>query len=71
VAFSIPSIILPRQEIIAEQLFDLGFFVSDMFTRLGIELHDLHFAWHSALVFGRRIEVTRTSGRFQLDFVAA
>ena len=52
-------------------LFDLGFFVDHMLTRLGIELHDLHFVRHSALVFISGVEVTCTCSRFQLNFVAA
>lgn len=52
-------------------LLDLCFFIRHVLAYFGIELHDLHFRRRGALVFGRRVEVTRTGGRFQLDFVAA
>ena len=53
------------------ELLDLCFFVRHVLAYFGIEFHDLHFRRRGALVFGRRVEMTRTGGRFQLDFVAA
>jgi hypothetical protein len=53
------------------RLLDLGFFVHHVLACLGIELHDLHFCRHRALVLVGGVEVTRTCGRFQLDFVAS
>src|SRR5579864_2879342 len=52
------------------RLFDLGFFVLNVLTDDGIELHDRHLFRHVALVLRRGVEVTRTSGRLQLDLVA-
>lgn len=54
-----------------DRLLDLCFFVFNVLTDFWIELHDRHFFRGSTLVFGSRVEVTRTCGRFQLDFVAA
>jgi hypothetical protein len=54
-----------------DDLLDLGFFVFNMLTDFWIEFHDRHFFRSRTLVFGSRVEVTRTGGRFQLDFVAA
>src|SRR5690606_27753032 len=51
-----------------EQLLDLGFFIHHMLASNGIELLDLHFLRHSALVLGRGVEVTRTRAGFQFDF---
>ena len=41
------------------------------FPHLRVEFHDRHFFRRGALVLGRRVEVTRSCGRLQLDFVAA
>jgi hypothetical protein len=51
-------------------LLQLGFFVSHMLTRDGIELHDLHLLGHGLLVLGRGVEVTRTGARLELDLVS-
>mgnify|MGYP001798516138 CR=1 FL=1 len=46
------------------ELLDLRFFIRDMLACFRIKLHDLHFRRRGSLVFGSRVEVTRTGGRF-------
>jgi hypothetical protein len=41
-----------------------------MFSYNWVVLHDFNFFWFRALVFGRCVEVTSSSGRFQFDFFA-
>jgi hypothetical protein len=52
------------------RLLQLRFLVHHMLAGLGIELHDLHFFGHGALVFAGGIEMSGTGRRFQFDFVS-
>jgi len=51
------------------QLFDFGFFVDHMLAHDGIELLDLHFIRHSALVLVGGVEVAGTGAGYESDFV--
>ena len=50
------------------RLLELGFLIQDMLTYDGIELLDLHFFGHGALVLGRGVEMTGAGAGFQFDF---
>jgi hypothetical protein len=58
------------QQATAESL-QLGFFVFDMLASLGIKLHDRHFLGHGFFVLAGGVEMTGTSRRFELDFLAS
>ena len=46
------------------QLLELRFLINHMLASYRVVLGNFHLARARTLVFGRRIEVTRTSGRF-------
>ena len=53
---------------LAEDLFQLGFFVVNVLASNRIKLLDQHLVRCAALIFGGRVEVTGSCGRFQLNF---
>jgi hypothetical protein len=53
------------------ELLQFDFFVFHVLASFGIKLHDQHFLGHGFFVFAGRIEMTRASCGFQLDFFAS
>jgi hypothetical protein len=51
-------------------LFQLGFFIDNVFAGYRVKFFDFQLAGHSTFVFGSGVEVTSTGGRFQFDFIA-
>jgi hypothetical protein len=51
-------------------LFDLGFFVSDVLAHDGIEFLCLELVWVQALILGGRVVMTGAGGGNQFDLVA-
>jgi len=51
-------------------LFDLGFFISDVLAHYGIEFLRLELVGVQALIFGGRVVMTGAGGGNQFDFVA-
>jgi len=48
-----------------------GFFVLHMLASFGIKFHDRHFLGHGFFVLAGGVEMTGTSRRFELDFLAS
>lgn len=51
-------------------LLDFGFLVDHMLADDGIELLDLHFIRHGALVLGSSVEMTCSGAGNQFDFIS-
>lgn len=53
-----------------DRLLDLGFLIHHMFTGNGIIFLDLHLAGHVLFVFISGVEMPRSFGRYQADFIS-